>query len=97
MALKLFVHNDATGTCELAELAPYPVVTTSVVTQEATGHEIATHTDGAGTTVSIQETITEVVLSGAGFVYVDEDGAKTEITLCDMMANVPDNGLVIGG
>ena len=97
MALKLFVHNTDTGECELAELAPYPVVTTSVVTQEVKGNLIATHVDGAGNTVEIHETITDMVVDGDSFVYIDEVGDKHPISICELLSALPDNGTVIGG
>lgn len=164
MALKLFVHDTTSGTCELAGLVPYPKVTTSdptvtitptvdattgqtsydlavehtvdinvdnfsydPATQDITltetdgtvhvidltdlldnvtstvtpvvtaGNVVATHDDGEGTVVDIFETVTAVVVDGPGFVYVDEAGDKTLITLCEMASNLPDNGTVVGG
>ena len=69
----------------------------SIVDGTVAGHQIAVHHDGNGTSVVINETITSLSLTGAGFTYVDENGGSTVIDLCPMMINVTDNGNYIGG
>lgn len=85
------VHTQNLG--DLVDAAGNP----SVVTQVATGNEIATHDDGAGTTVSIQETVTSAVVNGSSIDFTDEAGSVSSIGLCDLMQNTVDNGAFVGG
>ena len=69
----------------------------SVVTKAVTGHVIATHTSGTNVSTAIEETVTTLVRSGAGFTYTNEAGQVTTITLCQMAHDIADNGAIIGG
>lgn len=55
---------------------PEDMVTTSAVTNTITGNVIATHTDGNGTSVDIEETVTTFVqdLTNNTITYTDENG-----------------------
>ena len=69
----------------------------SVVTNVVGGHRIATHTSGTGTVVDINETVTTLTVSGAGFTYVNEAGVPVNVTICQLAHGLPDNGAIIGG
>lgn len=92
------VLTETDGTVHTINVSDLLDNVTSVVTPVVTaGNVIAEHDDGDGTVVKIFETVTEIVVDGAGFTYVDEAGVKTNITICEMMSNLPDNGTVVGG
>ena len=66
---------------------------TSVVTNTIDGQLIATHNDGAGNLVEIDETITQFIDTQAGSnigTYVNETGATTEIN--ETITTLVDNG-----
>ena len=69
----------------------------SVVTNVVGGHRIATHTSGTGAVVDINETVTTLTVSGAGFTYVNEAGVPVNVTICQLAHGLPDNGAIIGG
>ena len=71
--------------------------TSTLTGVSATGNAIGTHNSGAPGAVDavIKETVTSVAVQGAGIRFVDEAGNNTDITMCQMMANVVDNGLVL--
>ncbi len=74
-----------------------PSASPSVVTNVVDGNRIATHTSGTGTVVNINETVTTLTVSGAGFTYVNEAGVSVDVTICQLAHGLPDNGAVIGG
>ncbi|WP_299363529.1 hypothetical protein [Winogradskyella sp.] len=68
---------------------------TSVMTQVVTGNEIATHDDGTGNVVSIQETVTTMVDNGNGtYTYTSEDGTTTTTATpgAETVTTLVDNG-----
>lgn len=163
MALKLFVHDTTTGSCELAGLVPYPSVSTtdpsvtvtpvvdpatgqvdyqlavehtvdinvdafsydattkdiiltetdgtvhtinvadlldnvsSTMTPLVKGSAIAEHDNGEGNVVTIYETVTQIGVTGSSLIYVDENGDKNEVSLCQLISGLDDNGTTVGG
>lgn len=71
--------------------------TSAVSAAYTSGNLIAKHSDGAGTTVGIYESVTSVAIDGPGFTHTAEGGVTTTITLCDMASNLVDNGTLLGG
>lgn len=60
---------------------PSAISNTSVITNTVAGHRIATHDDGTGSTVDIDETVTSIGLVGNILTYTDENGDDTDLTL----------------
>ena len=69
---------------------PLPV---SVVAQVVTGNQIATHTDGNGNVVSIEESISTIVDNGGTFDYTNEAGDTVNVDFCDC----PDGAISVAG
>lgn len=93
---KTIILTETDGTVHTIDVSELMDNVTSTVTQVVTGNEIATHDDGAGNVTSIQETVTSLAADGGALVFTAEDGAETTISICELMAAIPDNGLVLG-
>lgn len=76
-----FTYTNESGTATTIDFShPVAVNDTSVVTNVVAGHLIATHSDGAGTVVNVNETVTTVVDNGnSTFTYTNENGSPTII------------------
>ena len=74
-------YTDEGGTPVIITL---PTGNTSVITNTQTGHIVATHNDGTGTTVNINETITSLGLVGTTLNYTDEDSTVTPLDLSSL-------------
>jgi GTP-sensing pleiotropic transcriptional regulator CodY len=79
------VRDDLTTvTVDLGEIVPVR----SVITDTIIGHLIATHDDGTGLEVPINETITSLSLSGVNLTYTDEAGVATALDLSALTEDI---------
>jgi len=69
----------------------------SVVEPLVSGQAIANHSDGGGNMVVIQESLTSFTTTGTGFTHTNEAGTSLTVDMCDLIGNIADNGLFIGG
>ena len=90
MTITMKETNGDTFTIDLSTLA-------STVTNTVSGNAIATHKSGTGQIITINETVTSLAVSGAGFMFTDESGGSSVISLCSMMNNVAHSATKIGG
>jgi hypothetical protein len=80
----VFTYTDEAGVETPITMPSGGTGNTSTMTPPITGHEIATHGDGTGATVDINETITTIVASAGQFVYTDEAGFPQTVTIADL-------------
>jgi len=69
----------------------------SVVQPLVTGQPIANHADGDGNTQGIHESLTDFTSTGTTFSHTNEAGTTVTVDVCDLVSQVTDNGLFIGG
>lgn len=69
------------GTVDSVDLSPILLDTVSVMTSSNTGHVIASHDNGQGLVVDVQETVTGLNLAANILTYTKEDGTTDNIDL----------------
>jgi hypothetical protein len=94
MAKKLIAVDN--GACELVILRAYPKLTASDDSIEITP---SVNGDGETTYALKAKAVTEPVLeqAGASIKFTDGSGTVVSISVCDLVAALPDSNSLIGG
>uniref|UniRef100_UPI003D6C4912 hypothetical protein n=1 Tax=Lewinella sp. TaxID=2004506 RepID=UPI003D6C4912 len=74
-------YTDEAGVTSVLDLATIDAFGASTVDQTISGHRIARHLASNGTSSVINETITDIALSGTTLSYDREDGTTTDVDL----------------